>query len=109
MTCRYGKHKDEVIHTARLINSALTVDAGAKRGVLGLPGIEEDVGMIGLHWGHRFLELVPWAGIVNWEVGLWAILILLVHAWLWCADVLQLLQWSLCQNLHIHYCPTCIA
>ena len=42
--------------------------AGAKRGILGLSGVEEDVGMIGLHWNDRFLELVPWTGRVEWEV-----------------------------------------
>ena len=42
--------------------------AGAKRGILGLSGVEEDVGMIGLHWNHRFLQLVPWQGSVTWEV-----------------------------------------
>ena len=47
--------------------SAVT-PVGAKRGVKALPGVEEDVGMIGLHWGGTFLELVPWNGHVNWQV-----------------------------------------
>ena len=42
--------------------------AGAKRGVKALPGVEEDVGMIGLHWGGTFIELVPWTGRVTWQV-----------------------------------------
>jgi hypothetical protein len=44
------------------------VVAGATRGILGLPGIEEDVGMIGLHHAGVFYELVPWTGEVQWEV-----------------------------------------
>lgn len=35
-----------------------------------MPGLEEDVGMIGLHWGDQFLELVPWTGHVSWQVSL---------------------------------------
>lgn len=50
------------------IYSGRCVRAGAKRGILGLSGIEEDVGMIGLHWNHRFVQLVPWRGPVTWEV-----------------------------------------
>ena len=46
----------------------LTRHAGAKRGVKALPGVEEDVGMIGLHWGEQFIELVPWSGRVTWQV-----------------------------------------
>ena len=39
--------------------------AGARRGVLNLPGVEEDVGLIGIHWRGRFIELVPWNGLVR--------------------------------------------
>ena len=40
---------------------------GARRQlVLGVPGIEEDVGMLGIHLPDgTFLELVPWAGQVT--------------------------------------------
>ncbi len=38
---------------------------GARRGVLNLPGVEEDVGLIGIHWRGRFIELVPWNGSVR--------------------------------------------
>jgi len=44
---------------------------GARRGLLGLPGIEEDVGMIGLHYRGKFIELVPWNGSVEWDVDPW--------------------------------------
>ncbi len=47
---------------------------GARRSlVLGLPGIEEDVGLIGVHLpdGGPFIELVPWNGDVEWEVEPW--------------------------------------
>lgn len=42
---------------------------GARRQlVLGVPGVEEDVGMLGIHLPDgTFLELVPWAG----QVGGW--------------------------------------
>ncbi|KAK9792704.1 hypothetical protein WJX73_007933 [Symbiochloris irregularis] len=49
---------------------ALTA-VGAKRSILGLSAVVEDVGMIGLHWNDRFLELVPWTGSVQWEVEPW--------------------------------------
>ena len=39
--------------------------AGARRGLLNLPGVEEDVGMVGIHWRGRFIELVPWTGEVQ--------------------------------------------
>lgn len=39
--------------------------AGARRGLLQLPGVEEDVGMVGIHWRGRFIELVPWKGEVQ--------------------------------------------
>ena len=39
--------------------------AGARRGLLQLPGVEEDVGMVGIHWQGRFIELVPWRGEVQ--------------------------------------------
>ena len=45
---------------------------GARRGlVLGLPGLEEDVGLIGVHWQGRFIELVPWSAEVEWQVEPW--------------------------------------
>lgn len=43
--------------------------AGALRGILGLPGYQETVGMIGLHHQGAFYELVPWKGEIDWEVG----------------------------------------
>lgn len=46
---------------------------GARRQlVLGVPGIEEDVGMLGIHLPDgTFLELVPWAGQVEWSADPW--------------------------------------
>ena len=38
---------------------------GARRGILQLPGVEEDVGMIGIHWRGQFIEMVPWNGEVQ--------------------------------------------
>ncbi len=50
---------------------AFDAAAGARRGVLNLPGVKEDVGMIGIHYGGTFVELVPWAGTVSWDVAPW--------------------------------------
>jgi tocopherol cyclase len=44
---------------------------GARRGLLGVPGVEEDVGMIGVHWNGTFIELVPWNGQVTWSADPW--------------------------------------
>ncbi|EIE26754.1 tocopherol cyclase [Coccomyxa subellipsoidea C-169] len=44
---------------------------GARRGLLQLPGVEEDVGMVGIHWKGQFIEMVPWNGDVQWEVEPW--------------------------------------
>ncbi|CAL5225421.1 g8236 [Coccomyxa viridis] len=44
---------------------------GARRGILQLPGVEEDVGMIGIHWHGQFIEMVPWNGEVQWDVEPW--------------------------------------
>ena len=44
---------------------ALFACLGARRGILQLPGVEEDVGMIGIHWRGQFIELVPWNGEVQ--------------------------------------------
>jgi len=41
---------------------------GARRGILQLPGVEEDVGMVGIHWQGQFIELVPWTGKVQVSV-----------------------------------------
>lgn len=44
---------------------------GARRGILKIPGVEEDVGLIGIHWQGRFIELVPWNSEVSWEIDPW--------------------------------------
>lgn len=44
--------------------------SGARRGLLNLP-IDEEVGLVGLHWGDQFHEFVPWKGDVRWEVAPW--------------------------------------
>lgn len=44
---------------------------GAKRGILNLPSIKEDVGLIGVHFNGQFVELVPWSGSVSWDVAPW--------------------------------------
>ena len=46
-------------------------DAGARRGILNIPGVEEDVGLIGIHWQGKFIELVPWNAEVSWEIAPW--------------------------------------
>ena len=49
----------------------ISLCAGARRGILKLPGVEEDVGLIGIHWQGKFIELVPWNAEVSWEVEPW--------------------------------------
>lgn len=45
---------------------------GARRGLLGVPGLEEDVGMVGVHLPDgRLLALTPWAGDVDWSADPW--------------------------------------
>lgn len=45
---------------------------GARRGLLGVPGLEEDVGMVGIHLpGGSFIELTPWTGDVEWSADAW--------------------------------------
>lgn len=56
-------------HPVVLVNSVKL--AGARRGILKLPGVEEDVGLIGIHWKGEFIELVPWNASVNWDVDPW--------------------------------------
>jgi tocopherol cyclase len=52
--------------------------AGAKRGILNLPGVKEDVGLIGVHFRGQFVELVPWNGSVSWDVAPWGRCVYLV-------------------------------
>jgi tocopherol cyclase len=62
------------VETAACSVPGLSITAvGARRQlVLGLPGIEEDVGMLGIHLPDgTFLELVPWAGQVEWSADPW--------------------------------------
>jgi hypothetical protein len=50
---------------------ALTT-VGARRGLLGVPGLEEDVGLVGITLpGGRFVELTPWTGDVEWSADEW--------------------------------------
>ena len=39
--------------------------------MLNLPGVKEDVGLIGVHFRGHFIELVPWNGSVEWDVAPW--------------------------------------
>lgn len=48
----------------------MAILTGAKRGLLNLP-VDEEVGLVGLHWGDRFFEFVPQNGEVQWEVQPW--------------------------------------
>jgi tocopherol cyclase len=54
-------------------DAALTA-VGARRRLPTPPGLPpqwEDVGMVGLHVGGAFYELVPWDGEVGWDVDPW--------------------------------------
>ena len=55
--------------------TAAVTAVGAIRSLPGaslLPWLaKEDVGMIGLHYGGKFHEFVPWKGSVSWEVAPW--------------------------------------
>lgn len=55
--------------------TAAVTAVGAVRSLPGaslLPWLaKEDVGMIGLHYGGRLFEFVPWRGAVSWEVAPW--------------------------------------
>ena len=55
--------------------TAAVTAVGAIRSLPGasvLPWLaKEDVGVIGLHYGGRFFEFVPWRGQVSWEVAPW--------------------------------------
>ena len=39
--------------------------------MLNLPGVREDVGLIGIHHQGQFIELVPWNGSIQWDVATW--------------------------------------
>lgn len=49
---------------------ALTA-AGALRLIAGPTEVYENAALIGVHFGGRFYEFVPWNGVVNWEVSQW--------------------------------------
>lgn len=51
-------------------DAAMTA-VGATRGLAGVPGLAETVGMVGLHWRGRFFELAPWTGTMEWAVDAW--------------------------------------
>lgn len=44
---------------------------GALRGLLGVPGVEEEVGLIGIHHRGSFYEFLPNNGEVEWEADPW--------------------------------------
>lgn len=44
---------------------------GALRGLLGVPGVEENVGMVGIHHRGRFYEFLPNLGRLSWDVDPW--------------------------------------
>ncbi|OIW21068.1 hypothetical protein TanjilG_28514 [Lupinus angustifolius] len=49
---------------------ALTVGGGLRQ----IPGITEtfeNAALIGIHYGGKFYEFVPWNGVINWEVTPW--------------------------------------
>ena len=81
--------------------------AGARRGILNIPGVEEDVGLIGIHWQGKFIELVPWNSAVSWEIapwGQWKVspydCVSLVHLHHVCLRVIPISSWLL-HALHV--------
>lgn len=44
---------------------------GALRGLLGVPGVEENVGMVGIHHRGQFYEFLPNNGSIAWDVDPW--------------------------------------
>ena len=61
LLCLLGRH------------DGLTLTAvGARRGLLvGLLGVGEDVGLIGMYHEGTFVKLTPWVGDVEWDVEPW--------------------------------------
>eukprot|EP01025_Chloroclados_australasicus_P016918 TRINITY_DN18630_c0_g1_i2.p1 TRINITY_DN18630_c0_g1~~TRINITY_DN18630_c0_g1_i2.p1 ORF type:complete len:459 (+),score=49.22 TRINITY_DN18630_c0_g1_i2:47-1378(+) len=51
-------------------NLSVTV-AGARRGLLNVPGVEEEVGMIGIHFQGVFIEFTPVGAQIEWSVETW--------------------------------------
>ena len=51
---------------------ALTA-VGARRNLLNVPGLNENVGLLGIHFGGAFVELEPASGDISWQVrwGKW--------------------------------------
>lgn len=49
---------------------ALTA-AGGLRQIPGITETFENAALIGIHYGGKFYEFVPWNGVVNWEVATW--------------------------------------
>lgn len=49
---------------------ALTA-AGGLRQIPGLTETFENAALIGIHYGGKFYEFVPWNGVVSWEVATW--------------------------------------
>ncbi len=62
---------DIILPPASMPGISLTA-VGARRGLLGVPGLEEDVGLVGVHLpGGKFIELTPWTGEVEWSAAPW--------------------------------------
>ncbi|GBG58821.1 hypothetical protein CBR_g222 [Chara braunii] len=49
---------------------ALTA-GGGRRGTPLAAGREEEVALIGIHYGGQFYEFVPWTGKVSWDIAPW--------------------------------------
>lgn len=56
---------------SRSATPAGTAIAGAIRGLLQMPGIQEDVGLIGIHHRGKLYELNPRDSQLEWEVDPW--------------------------------------
>ncbi len=55
----------------RSLDNKNMVHVGARRGILNLPGVREDVGVIGIHHDGQFINIVPAGGPLRWDVSPW--------------------------------------
>eukprot|EP00250_Pteridium_aquilinum_P011067 c19816_g1_i1 orf=127-1464(+) len=51
----------------------IALTAGGGRRYLPVTGLYEEVAMVGVHYGGKFYEFVPWNGPVEWEISSWGL------------------------------------
>lgn len=49
----------------------IALTAGGGRRYLPLTGLYEEVALVGVHYGGKFYEFVPWNGPIEWEISSW--------------------------------------